>query len=265
MYPHVKKWRDEAGANPPLQEAEGQYLSEELYDTVRECPVSIWPEEPESAITTHFALSDDDEGGTCYRYTPEIGPGRFGPKRTEDQHSFRRGSGAIGGLVGQTRIYMVVIRCTQKLLRRVGGPFEEAPRSTTRLGDWYGKVVSVGHQRFALFISENCRLPVVLPARGLKKITTHLPDAVGDVLKGIGIAHGAIAGELEQMEDAVVAKTASRSLLGTLNEFGVALQWKADSDPQIDLTELALYLSETPVAPMDYDSPDRAVRRLIAE
>ena len=40
---------------------------------------------------------------------------------------------------------MVVIRCTKRLLRRIGPLVSDADRSTTRLGDWYANLIDVGH------------------------------------------------------------------------------------------------------------------------
>jgi len=42
-----------------------------------------------------------------------------------------------------------VIRCTQKMLKRVGSPTTEPMASTTRLGDWTANLLGVGRQRFA--------------------------------------------------------------------------------------------------------------------
>jgi hypothetical protein len=49
---------------------------------------------------------------------------------------------------------MVVIRCTQKLLRRIGpsGPTDE--KSTARLGDWLANLLGVAQRRFVLLVSE---------------------------------------------------------------------------------------------------------------
>jgi hypothetical protein len=74
---------------------------------------------------------------------------------------------------------MVVLRCTQKLLVRLKQIDRLPPaESTTRLGDWYGNVLQIGRRQHLLFISEQSRLPVVIPIRGLKHLGTVFPDAV---------------------------------------------------------------------------------------
>ena len=43
-------------------------LYEELYELIVDYPKSIWPDDPDSAISLHFALGEDDEGETWLRY-----------------------------------------------------------------------------------------------------------------------------------------------------------------------------------------------------
>lgn len=82
---------------------------------------------------------------------------------------------------------MVVVRCTKKLLDRIGSPAREVGPSTTRLGDWYANVIGVGPQRLVLLVSERGRLPVLLRARDVKNLGSQLPAAVGAVLGGLGV------------------------------------------------------------------------------
>ena len=73
---------------------------------------------------------------------------------------------------------VVIIRCTQKLLRRVGSLEAEAGSSTTRLGDWYANLLWVGRQRLIICVSERARLPVLLRAQDVKNLSRHLPAAL---------------------------------------------------------------------------------------
>jgi hypothetical protein len=58
---------------------------------------------------------------------------------------------------------MVAIRCTRKLLARIGAAGPVSEPTTTMPGDWYAGPVAVGHRRLILLISEHSRLPVILP------------------------------------------------------------------------------------------------------
>ena len=158
---------------------------------------------------------------------------------------------------------MVVIRGTQKLLRRVGPGAPVASPSTTRLGDWVGNLVGVRHQRIVLFISEHSRLPVVLPARDLRNVAHQLPLAMGAVLEALGISHVAIRDEQRAMAESMIAPTNNRSLLGTLTDLSHSLKWRLAEEPDVNLVTLALWLSETPVGPMNYQTPDQVTRHLV--
>lgn len=160
---------------------------------------------------------------------------------------------------------MVALRCTQKLLARIGAPSPVTALTTTLLGDWYARPVALGRQRLILLISEHSRLPVILPARDVKHLARNFPDALARVLLGLGIPASAVEREVEATREAVIAKTDSRSLLGTLNDFAFMLEWQLREEPAADLVQTALELSHTPVRPLGrLGFPDRVTRELLA-
>jgi hypothetical protein len=59
-----------------------------------------------------------------------------------------------------------------------------------------------------------------------------------------------------------VARTASRSILGTINDFAIALTWALAEKPGVSLHQLSLDLCETPVGPLAYEHPGAFARRL---
>lgn len=160
---------------------------------------------------------------------------------------------------------MVTIRCSQKLLARIGAPVAETVPATTRLGDWHAKPVAIGHQRLILLISERSRLPVIMWARGARRLTAIFADALAAVLWGLGIDAAAINRELEEMHEVAIAKTNDRSLLGTLNDFTHQLQWQLPDDPGLDLIAAAVDLAHTPVQVSRRGFfPDQVTRELLA-
>lgn len=161
---------------------------------------------------------------------------------------------------------MVAIRCTQKLLARIGPPSPATEPSTTVLGDWYACPLSIGHQRLILLISEHSRLPVLMHARDVKHLAVNFPDHLALVLFCLGIDAAAVNREVAATREAVIAKTESRSLLGTLNDFTHMLRWQLPDDPGFDLLQEALKLSHTPVRPLGrLVFPDKAARELFAQ
>lgn len=158
---------------------------------------------------------------------------------------------------------MLVLRCTQKLLTRVGPPLADPPQSTTALGDWYAQPLAVGHQRYVLLVSERSRLPILMPARNVKHLAARFPAALSHVLEGLGVPAAVISQERAEASEIVVAKTDSRSLLGTLNDFSHMLKWQLRDNPEPDLTIEAVRLSDTPVGPLGPGWPDEFTFRLL--
>ena len=149
---------------------------------------------------------------------------------------------------------MIVIRCTRKLLDRIGPPAEASVPSTGALGDWFAQPLNVGRMRFILLVSERSRLPVVMRARDVKNLGRNFPTALAHVLLELDIAPASIRREVDAARDFTITKTNNRSLLGTLGDFSNML-WhhitrRQIPDADIDLVELSLWLSHTPVRPL---------------
>jgi hypothetical protein len=85
------------------------------------------------------------------------------------------------------------------------------------------------------------------------------------VLWGLGIPAAAIQRELEASREALIAKTNSRSHLGTLNDFVNMLRWQLHVQEDLDLVQEAIRLAHTPVGPLRPVSfPDKVTRQLLA-
>ncbi len=116
---------------------------------------------------------------------------------------------------------MVVIRCTQALLRRLKKLDEEdASSSTTALGDWYGHRIWLGRRHLLLFDSERSRLPVLLPIREADRLDVAFPVGVAEMLSWLGIGGDVVRREQEQLSPIQVYRTASRSVVSSINDFG---------------------------------------------
>lgn len=159
---------------------------------------------------------------------------------------------------------MVVLRCTQKLLQRLKHVDDLAPvESTTRLGDWYGNILRIGHRQMLLFISERSRLPVILSIREAKRLPTVFPEAVCEMLAGVDVSAADIAEERSRMCEIAFGRTRNRSVLGTMNDFGFMAKYvdakRAEPEsPQ----ELMRFLARTPIMPLDGARPIDLTRAL---
>lgn len=113
---------------------------------------------------------------------------------------------------------MLVVRGTKKFLDRVGRPVADPPSSSTALGDWYANVLSWRPQ-VALFVNAVTFIPVLTPFAPSTNIVTRFPSAMADVMQALGIDRRFVGCETDKKSSVVLAKTASRQVLGVMNEF----------------------------------------------
>jgi hypothetical protein len=109
-----------------------------------------------------------------------------------------------------------------------------------------------------LAVSERTLLPVVAPAKDGRTAARRVADAVESMLVSIGIPAEAVIAERDAMRDVVVAKTASRRVLGSLNDLAFQLQVGLNHFPDRTLLEHSLWLARTPLKLIEYGAPDRA-------
>ena len=157
---------------------------------------------------------------------------------------------------------MFTLRCTGKLLKRLKVRADPSPsHSTTRLGDWYANLLYTKPQQLVLCVSAKTLLPVMVPASGPAPIQTRLRDQLAEVLRAIGVPSTTIQAELLEMDRVVVSKTASRTVLGSMNDFVNMLSFYP---PGLPLVQLALSLAESPCSPIGMDSPKQATVELFS-
>ncbi len=114
---------------------------------------------------------------------------------------------------------MLVVHATRKLLERLRvRPADAIAPSTTILGSWYATVL-FWRPQVALWINERTLLPLLIPLAPAASLLDRFPDELAVLLQRLGAPSSFVAAEVEQMAERQVAKTASRSLLGTMNEF----------------------------------------------
>ncbi len=161
---------------------------------------------------------------------------------------------------------MFVLRCTAKLLKRLGlkGPLE-APPSTTALGDWYANIFYLERRPLILATSEKSLLSVVLPARELEETQAHLLRAAGQMLLRIGAPRQSMDQELHRMAEMVYGSTKSRTVLGSMNDFIATMKFAAHVRREWTLEDWADDCNETPCSPLEYAHPRKVALHLLAE
>lgn len=155
---------------------------------------------------------------------------------------------------------MFTLRCTKKLLTRLRlKPAPRAPPSTTKLGDWYADTLNLGRERLVLCVSELTLLPVVVPAIGAATdLDAKLARGLRQTLEALGAPAAAIDAEMNQLLEVTIAKTASRVVLGSMNDFQFMVRHIRNQLPHASLLELGLKLADTPCSPIKYSAPNDA-------
>ena len=166
----------------------------------------------------------------------------------------------------EVEVPLYTIRCTQILLKKLRlapAALAAIPESDTILGDWYANRLNFGPHRLVLCVSERSLLCAVVPARELVSFPDRLRESVRGLLQYLRIPAERIDAELAAMQGHVFAKTASRTVLGSMNDFAVAASWGLQGYPGPEaLRALERDLVETPCGPLKYKCPAEKTREL---
>ena len=120
---------------------------------------------------------------------------------------------------------MIIIRPTASLAKRMKVKLDgNDETSTTRMGDWYANDIVLNRKQFILCASSTSRLAVILDAAPYVTFPDRLSDAVTGVLRAIGVDESKIQEERIHMNGFKIAKTANKSILGSLNEYKFQLE-----------------------------------------
>jgi len=161
---------------------------------------------------------------------------------------------------------VVVLRCTAKLLKRLKldkESLKDPGPSTTTLGDWYANVIYMGRQPLILAVSEKSLLPLLMPARDLDQLPGHLTRALIEKLQRMGIPETTIRQEISKMDSVIYAKTANRSVLGSMNDFTDIMKFTHHVRTDWDLFDWMDSLGNMPCKPVGYKYPSEVVRKLL--
>lgn len=162
---------------------------------------------------------------------------------------------------------MFTIHGTKKLLERVKQPLgEPVEEPSTALGNWYATALFWRPQA-ALFVNERTLLPVFVPLAQAARVAERLPDQLGRLLDALEVPLEFTLQETAAMEAANFAKTANRSVVGSMNDFAfLAEHYLAGGFPH-DLLALSLRMAGTPCGPLRkrHGFPDREVLALVDE
>jgi hypothetical protein len=164
---------------------------------------------------------------------------------------------------------LITIRLTQKLRKFLGVEFQETLQPTSAaLGDWYANLVPTWAGEMIVFISDKSLLVVAVPFWEVADLIPLFVLRVANLMGMIGVSMEAAADEITHYREVQYAKTASRSVLGSLNDFAFNIQMyseDASEENPMSLSDTELRLSHYPCKPLGWKSPAEVARELLGQ
>ena len=161
-------------------------------------------------------------------------------------------------------MFMITICCTSRLLKRTGFPAETlVPEPTSALGNWYANILFFHHRQALLFVSERSRLGVVTPAKEIRSLSNRLTEHLPVLLKRLNAKPEWIQEGNRKRADVRYAAPASRSVLGTMNDYKIQIEALLEEDREASEIAIAFHLRSTPIGPLQYKSPEEVTLQLL--
>ena len=149
---------------------------------------------------------------------------------------------------------MLVLRCTQRLLKRNPGPPQ--PRRDALvpvLGNWHANLIRLAKSPIVLCVNDISLLAILVPGRNFPNFVFAFQNRLAGRLGRMGLATETISAERAAMEIVQIQPSNSRSVLASMNDFVRHLKWETPS--HFDFSEadaLEDMLSQTPMGALKY-------------
>jgi hypothetical protein len=162
---------------------------------------------------------------------------------------------------------MITLRCTKKLRNFLGiTPVDRPDPPSAVLGNWYANLIPTAAGDLIIFVNERTLLTVAIPEWESDRLLELFRLRVANLLAMIGLPEYIIDREIGHFDQVQFGKTASRSVLGSMNDFAwhyQSLAEEAKSKADLSLSYAELRLSDMPCSPIDYRSPAEFARELL--
>lgn len=162
---------------------------------------------------------------------------------------------------------MITLRCTEKAARALGfRRNDDVPAGTSPLGDWYVNLVPTAGGGVFLFMNEQSLLSVLVPRHEMRSMNVFVAR-VGNILSMLGLPNARIHEEIEHFAEARVGKTASKKLLGVMNDQAARCQERieiAAADSKVSISDFELYLANMPQATLGFRTAGEVTIELLA-
>ena len=106
----------------------------------------------------------------------------------------------------------------------------DPPPPENALGDWYANWIWTAAGDLVIFCSEKTFLSVAMPAAAMGQFAPFFVLRVRNLLRALDVPEPAMAEELAHYREVTIAKTASRSVLGVMNDIAWHYQFAAERE-----------------------------------
>ena len=155
---------------------------------------------------------------------------------------------------------MTAFRCTAKLLKSLKARVTPEPDEAANcLGDWSANVIRYGRKPFVIAVAEHSRLALLLPAAPYATLLERFLEDLPFLLRYLHIPEAMIEAEIAAMAPLHVAKTNSRSVLASINQYDFMISCYLDGESWTTV-DLMKRMVEEISKPNDYQPVGDAVR-----
>lgn len=167
---------------------------------------------------------------------------------------------------------MRIIHCTQKLLKEINGPTVElSPIEPVAegLGNWYANIIRIERRKCLMFTNESTLYTFLIPKvvkANLLRIESEFTSALAFNLQAEGLGPETVDKILREYEEIGFAKTASKQVLGCMNEFAFHYEFLIEREGGLDgirILEINKKINRTLMSPLKYKHPIEKLRELL--
>jgi len=125
---------------------------------------------------------------------------------------------------------MLVLRCTQRLLKRNPGPTQQQRDALVPvLGNWHANLIRLAKSPIVLCVNDISLLAILVPGRNFPNFVFAFQDRLAGRLGRMGLATETISAERAAMEIVQIQPSNNRSVLASMNDFVRHLKWRTPS------------------------------------
>ena len=153
---------------------------------------------------------------------------------------------------------MLVLRCTQKLLKKHPGPVDDRQDALVpTLGSWHANLIRLAHSPIVLCVNDISLIAMLIPGRNFPDFVSAFQHRLVKPLRRMGLTEDAISTERAAIEIVRIQPSNSRSVLASMNDLMRNLKWKVGNHFHFNEADaLEDTLSEIPIGALEYHFPE---------